>query len=281
LSDKKILIIEKASELFAKNGFDATSVQEITDACGISKGSFYLSFKSKESLLFSIFEYFSTKLIDRIGSIYRMKIGPRERFEQFFVIQFEEIARYSDFILMQMREQTNPINEEMMGIMNDMRRKTYEVQESLLLDLYGEDIKEHMTDLVVILGGIIKGYIEIIVFNKDSLNYVELANYIVERIDSIVHGLSKPFLTKALLVRNGMCGGDRSITAEELLKEIKLVKQGIADEDLLISLDVIEQEISTTNFRKPVISGMMSNLKNSELTEQFVRKLKQFLDQSK
>jgi AcrR family transcriptional regulator len=278
LSDKKILIIEKASELFAKNGFDATSVQEITDACGISKGSFYLSFKSKESLLFSIFEYFSTKLIDRIGSIYRMEIESRERFEQFFVIQFEEIARYSDFILMQMREQTNPINEEMMGVMNDMRRKTYEVQESLLLDLYGEDIKEHMTDLVVILSGIIKGYIEIIVFNKDSLNYVELAHYIVERIDSIVNGLSKPFLTKELLVGNGMCGGGYSITAEELLKEIKLVKQAIEDEDLLISLEVIEQELSTTNYRKPVISGMLSNFKNNEPTEQIVRKLKMFLN---
>lgn len=280
MSDKKILIIEKASELFAKNGFDATSVQEITDACGISKGSFYLSFKSKESLLFSIFEYFSTKLIERIGSIYQMEIGPRERFEQFFVIQFEEIARYSDFILMQMREQTNPINEEMLGLMNDMRRKTYEAQESLLLNLYGEDIKEHMTDLVVILGGIVKGYIEIIVFNEETLDYVGLAYYIVERIDSIVKGLSKPFLTTELLVKNGICGADRSITAEELLKEIKLVKQRVADEDLLISLEVIEQEVSKTNYRKPVLSGMMSNLKNSELTEQFVRKLKQFLDQS-
>ncbi len=104
---------------------------------------------------------------------------------------------------MQMREQTNPINEEMMGLMNDMRRKTYEAQESLLLNLYGEDINEHMTDLVVLLGGIVKGYIEIIVFNKDSLDYTELAHYIVERIDSIVNGLSKPFLKKELLV--GYC----------------------------------------------------------------------------
>lgn len=278
MSVKKILIIEKASELFAKNGFDATSVQEITDACGISKGSFYLSFKSKESLLFSIFEYFSTKLIERIGSIYQMEIGPRERFEQFFVIQFEEIARYSDFILMQMREQTNPINEEMLGLMNDMRRKTYEAQESLLLNLYGEDIKEHMTDLVVILGGIVKGYIEIIVFNKDSLDYVGLAHYIVERIDSIVNGLSKPFLTTELLGGNGLCGGDYSITTDELLIEIQLVKQGIADEDLLISLEVIEQELSTNNYRKPVISGMLSNFKNNEQTEQLVRKLKKFLN---
>ncbi|WP_188006608.1 TetR/AcrR family transcriptional regulator [Sporosarcina sp. ANT_H38] len=278
MSDKKILIIEKASELFAKNGFDATSVQEITDACGISKGSFYLSFKSKESLQFSIFEYFSTKLIDRLGNIYQMEIGPRERFEQFFVIQFEEIARYSDFILMQMREQTSPINEEMLGLLNDMRRKAYEAQESLLLNLYGEDIKEHMTDLVVILGGIVKGYIEIIVFNKDTLDFVGLAHYIVERIDSIVNGLSKPFLTTELLAGIGMCEGAHSVTAEELLKEIKLVKREIADEDLLISLDVIEQELSVTNCRKPVISGMLSNFKNNERTEQLVKKLKMFLN---
>ena len=278
LSDKKILIIEKASELFAKNGFDATSVQEITDACGISKGSFYLSFKSKESLLFSIFEYFSTKLIDRIGSIYQMEIGARERFEQFFVIQFEEIARYSDFILMQMREQTNPINEDMLGLMNDMRRKTYEAQESLLLSLYGEGIKEHMTDLVVILGGIVKGYIEIIIFNKDTLDYIGLAHYIVERIDSIVNGLSKPFLTTELLAGIGMCGSAHSVTAEELLKEIKLLKREMADEDLLISLEVIEQELSITTYRKPVILGMLSNFKNNEQTEQLVRKLKKFLN---
>lgn len=64
MTKRRILIIEKSSELFAENGFAATSVQDITDACGISKGAFYLSFKSKESLLFAIFEYFSNKLIE-------------------------------------------------------------------------------------------------------------------------------------------------------------------------------------------------------------------------
>ena len=41
---KKQLIMEKAAELFAKQGFEATSVQQITDYCGISKVPFiYLS----------------------------------------------------------------------------------------------------------------------------------------------------------------------------------------------------------------------------------------------
>lgn len=279
MSAKKILIIEKASELFAKNGFEATSVQEITDACGISKGSFYLSFKSKESLLFSIFEYFSTKLLDRMSGIYQMDITPRGRFEQFFIIQFEEIARYSDFILMQMKEQTSPINEEMLGLMNKLRGKAYEMLETLLLGVYGEDIRMHLPDLIVMLNGIIHGYAEIVVFNLKMLNYPELANYIVERTDSIVNGLTQPLLKKEQLLSTG--GVVFSIKLEELVKDIDMIKEKIEDKDdgIYISLDVIGAELLNNNIRKPVIFGMISNLRESDLTEELVKKITQFLNQ--
>ena len=55
---KKQLIIENAIQLFAEQGFEATSIQQITDKCGISKGAFYLSFKSKDELIFSLIDYF-------------------------------------------------------------------------------------------------------------------------------------------------------------------------------------------------------------------------------
>ncbi len=44
--------MEKALELFSEQGFEATSVQQITERCGISKGAFYLSFKTKDELVF-------------------------------------------------------------------------------------------------------------------------------------------------------------------------------------------------------------------------------------
>lgn len=278
MSDKKLLIIEKASELFAKNGFDATSVQEITDACGISKGSFYLSFKSKESLLISIFEYFGTKLTDRINGVFEMRITPRQRFEQFFIIQCEEIANYSDFILMQIRERTNPMNEEMMSIMNDVHRRTYEIQENLLLDIFGNGIRRHMPDLSLILNGIMKGYIEIIIFNKDALNYEKLASFILERVDSIINGLSEPFLKKEQLIGFNKLWCVKSITVEELLKDITRIKKELTDEDLTISLEVIEQELSSTDYRKPVILGMMTNLERDASLEELLNKLKLLLD---
>ena len=44
---KKKKIIDKAWELFAKNGYEETKVEDITKDLGISKGSFYTYFATK------------------------------------------------------------------------------------------------------------------------------------------------------------------------------------------------------------------------------------------
>lgn len=55
--DKQEQIIKIAMQLFAVKGSSSTSMQEIAELCGISKGSLYLVFKSKEELERSIFLY--------------------------------------------------------------------------------------------------------------------------------------------------------------------------------------------------------------------------------
>jgi AcrR family transcriptional regulator len=49
--EKKKLIMDVALELFAKNGFHATSISQITKAAGISKGLVYNYFSSKQEIL--------------------------------------------------------------------------------------------------------------------------------------------------------------------------------------------------------------------------------------
>ena len=68
---KKQLIMDKALELFAKQGFSATSIQQITDHCGISKGAFYLSFKSKDALILAIIDHFMMKYVSSIDYLVR------------------------------------------------------------------------------------------------------------------------------------------------------------------------------------------------------------------
>lgn len=56
-ANKKEQIIKTAMQLFAVKGSSSTSMQEIAELCGISKGSLYLVFKSKEELERSIYIY--------------------------------------------------------------------------------------------------------------------------------------------------------------------------------------------------------------------------------
>ena len=54
MSKKKI--VDKAWELFAKNGYKETKVEDITKDLGISKGSFYTYFATKDELLYEVLE---------------------------------------------------------------------------------------------------------------------------------------------------------------------------------------------------------------------------------
>lgn len=48
-------LLEQATKLFAKKGFDRTSVQEIVEAAGVTKGAMYHYFGSKDDLLYEIY----------------------------------------------------------------------------------------------------------------------------------------------------------------------------------------------------------------------------------
>lgn len=49
-------ISKAALALFQKSGYDHVSVSDICDACGITRGTFYYHFKSKEDTLYDIYE---------------------------------------------------------------------------------------------------------------------------------------------------------------------------------------------------------------------------------
>ena len=53
---------EKGKALFEKHGLKKTSVDELTEAVGISKGAFYLFYESKEELFLEILEQFEQEI---------------------------------------------------------------------------------------------------------------------------------------------------------------------------------------------------------------------------
>ncbi|MBP8919572.1 MAG: helix-turn-helix domain-containing protein [Micropruina sp.] len=50
MTARRLLLFQAAADLFTKYGYRKTSVEDITKAAGVSKGSLYLEFRSKEEL---------------------------------------------------------------------------------------------------------------------------------------------------------------------------------------------------------------------------------------
>lgn len=55
-------LVEAAKEIICNKGLANTSIDEITDACGVSKGTFYTYFKRKEDIVYEL----SEKMFDEI-----------------------------------------------------------------------------------------------------------------------------------------------------------------------------------------------------------------------
>jgi AcrR family transcriptional regulator len=62
---KKEHIIDKAIEFFSNNGFTGTRIDDVTDALGIAKGTFYLYFKSKKELLIDCIGQLTTIVVPK------------------------------------------------------------------------------------------------------------------------------------------------------------------------------------------------------------------------
>jgi AcrR family transcriptional regulator len=60
-ADRRERILDNASELFAAKGYHGTTIDEIVQATGIAKGTFYIYFDSKEELLVEVIK----RLIER------------------------------------------------------------------------------------------------------------------------------------------------------------------------------------------------------------------------
>jgi TetR/AcrR family transcriptional repressor of nem operon len=54
---EKIDVIERASEVFVRNGFRRTTIKDITQATGLQPGSIYSAFQNKSGLYTEVIEY--------------------------------------------------------------------------------------------------------------------------------------------------------------------------------------------------------------------------------
>ncbi len=280
---KKKSIIETAVKLFAKKGVDATTIQEIADISGISKGSFYLHFRSKEELVLSIFKHYTERLEQHMFSVQDEGVGPRETFIRQLQKQFEEIMRQKNVVIIQLREQYLYMNDDIEHFFKQKRLEREQWLHSSFLAMYGDPVSPYLADVSNLFQGIHKSYMKLMIVNGIDLHAGKLSRFIVKRLDDIVHGMIKdnetPLLTKSMF--NPVLQDNRRIIQllRTMQKEVnKLNLDADTREELLATLNFLLKEVRSDRTERYIFKGMLANFDGIEPLQPYRKEIADILD---
>lgn len=69
-------VLDSAVELFAQQGYDATSVAQVIHRAGLTKGGFYHHFASKQALLYEVYGDLITRQLAALDEILARRLDP-------------------------------------------------------------------------------------------------------------------------------------------------------------------------------------------------------------
>jgi AcrR family transcriptional regulator len=117
-------IVAAAAELFARNGFGATSLEDIAARLGVTKGAFYYHVKNKEEILRLIYLTVLTVSEEPLRSIVESELAPLEKLRRAIEHHTAVAADRSPAMTVFYREQphlSGPFAKEI-----SLRKKAYE-----------------------------------------------------------------------------------------------------------------------------------------------------------
>ncbi|MBU1658720.1 TetR/AcrR family transcriptional regulator [bacterium] len=104
---KKELIIQTAQELFAKNGYAATSIDDITKPCYITKAAIYYHFKDKNALYESILQNNLQGVAEAIEKNIAQYEDVEQKLHAYIVTFAKELNKNKNVSSLLMREMSN------------------------------------------------------------------------------------------------------------------------------------------------------------------------------
>ncbi|MFJ8849546.1 TetR/AcrR family transcriptional regulator [Streptomyces sp. NPDC102437] len=97
-------LLATAAEVFAAQGYNATTVRKIADAAGMLAGSLYYHFDSKESMLDEILSTFLGELWEGYDTVLAAQLAPRQTIEALVTESFREIDRHRAAVAIYQKE---------------------------------------------------------------------------------------------------------------------------------------------------------------------------------
>ncbi|MGN7178231.1 TetR family transcriptional regulator [Paenibacillus sp. FSL R5-0490] len=259
---KKQLIMESALELFAKQGFEATSVQQITVHSGISKGAFYLSFKSKDELIMALIDQFMDQFVSDIDRIVKDPNNTGgELLRKFYYTTFHSFQKHSDFAKIFIKEQAHTFNEELLSKGRHFDQLIDDITLSMLDQLYGETVQHTKYDLIYCIKGFMHVYSHLFLFFNIPLDLDLLCRSLVEKTDLLAKHSEIPFITDELYDTFRKAGHEEMTDGqmiEIMAQKIEELEDSIEKESLIL----LKKDVQDRSLSPAIVQGLIANIQN-------------------
>lgn len=183
--------MEQALQLFIEKGFQATSIQDILDCSGISKGTFYNYFTSKSELLMNILQWLQERMVAARSEILIGKdLSDRDVFCEQIIIQMQNNKRNE--LLNLYREIFASNDQELVQFIRHLQLMEIKYVKERLTDICGQEKERYLLDCSIMFAGIVQ---QNFYFNNLATSYhadtERIIRYSVNRVLEMVDHLAE------------------------------------------------------------------------------------------
>lgn len=271
--DKKQELMNQALHFFSIKGFHQTSVQEVAQGAGISKGAFYKHFDSKESVFIDILKQYHEEAVKKTKEPnFSDQLSSKEIFKKKLAFELESVLENHAFFIMLLKEMPTNDNEQLTCLFKELRDSTIALHSDSILEAFGPDVQPFLSDLVKVLEGIMREYIMTMVFENKPFSVVKLTEFIYSSIDAIVQQLNQ---MEPVYSENVTSVPSLDDILDAIKKKITMFS---TEQDKLLScLNLLHEELKKDDPQLFLIEALIDFLKQRKIIEQEVLLLEKII----
>lgn len=182
-------IIESAMTVFAKKGFNKTRMSDIADETGVSKGTLYLYFKSKDAIIRSILETIFGRELTQSRKLKDLNQPPAEKINLLAQSMISDLKKmkpllslYFEFMALAMRQ------EVVRTVIQETFQEFTEIIENLIHQgIENGDFRSvNVKDAALAVGAILEGTLLLWVYDP---TLVDFEKHVIAGINILLDGL--------------------------------------------------------------------------------------------
>ncbi|NIK12973.1 TetR/AcrR family transcriptional regulator [Alkalibacillus almallahensis] len=265
MGNRREEMLDAAVQLFQENGFYDTSVEDITSACGISKGGFYKHFDSKESMVLELLQRYYDELFWEAENLTEDLQGSSLlTLKKKIAIELEKSIDYHYFFYAVLTDFHPNDQGPIPTALTDIKRKLRDWHKQALLEAFGPTIKTYLNDLTVVMEGTIHSYLIKIIW-QTHLPLDMLAEFITESLHAIVTNDDRIF---PVLPSGYDEGVNRHSILEDLKQQLETIHAELQTSDQashtinkdLETIDLLIEELGQQSKREFLIDALLTQL---------------------